>query len=401
MPRTADYTILGFLYQFNKTLIEILNASADATITVEGIIEDIDVADANQLTAIQCKYHETKSTFTLSDIFKPILQMMDHYSRNNSHDITYRIFAHFADEAERQQQLLRDDLENVLATRDARLAPLVARVQGNIDLDAFRERLLLDFGPSFDDLATQAHDLLKAAAPTDADVETLLYPNALHKISLIASRHDVADREVTKDSFLRQLLDIRRTAISRWTLALATRKKLLDTRRKQLHPHLKQNTRLRHILISASDVADFDDRIVIFISDYVSAFHFKALHIHTPLFCLDCPHQQFVDICRRTHQKGVKFTDGIVAGQFDQSHFLREPLVRQDKPKGMLREFDIRLLHFESHGSVITDAKSDDFFVVSRRQLGNLDLKDVNVERLEVSNLVELSYLLRLSDVYE
>jgi hypothetical protein len=36
MSRVADYTIKGFLYQFHKTLLEILTSAADAEITVEG-----------------------------------------------------------------------------------------------------------------------------------------------------------------------------------------------------------------------------------------------------------------------------------------------------------------------------------------------------------------------------
>ncbi|MGA2525126.1 MAG: hypothetical protein ABSF79_00705 [Smithellaceae bacterium] len=31
MSRAADYTIKGFLYQFNKTLLEILNSQDDLT----------------------------------------------------------------------------------------------------------------------------------------------------------------------------------------------------------------------------------------------------------------------------------------------------------------------------------------------------------------------------------
>ncbi len=56
--RTADYTIQGFLYQFNKTLLSIIEASDDAEIVVEGLIEDIDIHGPLQTTAIQCKYHE-------------------------------------------------------------------------------------------------------------------------------------------------------------------------------------------------------------------------------------------------------------------------------------------------------------------------------------------------------
>lgn len=41
--RQANNTIKGYLYQFNKSILEILNADEDAYITLEGVIEDIDI----------------------------------------------------------------------------------------------------------------------------------------------------------------------------------------------------------------------------------------------------------------------------------------------------------------------------------------------------------------------
>ena len=401
MPRTADYTILGFLYQFNKTLIEVLNAPADATVTVEGIVEDIDISQPDHLTAIQCKYHEAQSTFNLSVLYKPILQMMDHFRRNSDHDIRYRLYAHFATEKQAEQPVTQDQLNQVLSTTDARLAPLAASIKDGIDVGDFQTRFVLEFGPSFDELASEAQNLMKKAGLPEADIETLLYPNALHQISLIASRHDVAQRQVTKDAFLGELLDIRKTAISRWTLALKTRKSLLAARRTQLEPCLKQNTRLRYFLLSQDDIEDFGDGIVVFLSDYLAKFHFKSLHLYTPVFCFDCPQDLFVSICRRAHQKGIKFTDGIVAGEFAPAHFLRAPITRQDKSTGTIREFDIRLLHIGNSAAVLNQAKSDDFFVASSRPPEDIDVQDVNLEVLEVSTLKELKYLLRMSNAHE
>jgi hypothetical protein len=40
MSRSADYSIQGFLYQFNKTALEILKCHDDELIVVEGVIED-------------------------------------------------------------------------------------------------------------------------------------------------------------------------------------------------------------------------------------------------------------------------------------------------------------------------------------------------------------------------
>ena len=55
MGRSADYTIQGFLYQFNQTLSELLKAADDDVITIEGIVEDIEVASFAGTKAIQCK----------------------------------------------------------------------------------------------------------------------------------------------------------------------------------------------------------------------------------------------------------------------------------------------------------------------------------------------------------
>ena len=95
MVRAADYTIQGFLYQFNKTALAILDAKANETITVEGIVEDIEVSSSTALTAIQCKYHEASPGFIASRIYKPLLQMLKHFSNNSAANIRYRLFAHF------------------------------------------------------------------------------------------------------------------------------------------------------------------------------------------------------------------------------------------------------------------------------------------------------------------
>ena len=41
--RQADSAIRGYLYQFNKSIYEILQLADGAEITLEGVIEDIDI----------------------------------------------------------------------------------------------------------------------------------------------------------------------------------------------------------------------------------------------------------------------------------------------------------------------------------------------------------------------
>jgi len=95
MGRSADYTIQGFLYQFNHTLAELLKAADEAEITIEGIVEDIEVATFSGTKAIQCKYHETQDKYTPSILYDPLLQMMKHFKSNPVAKIKYHLFAHF------------------------------------------------------------------------------------------------------------------------------------------------------------------------------------------------------------------------------------------------------------------------------------------------------------------
>ncbi len=95
MSRVADYTIKGFLYQFNKTLLEILNSPTGSAITVEGIVEDVEISTPTELIAIQCKYHEASDSFTMSSIFSPVLQMMTHFKANPSANVRYILFGHY------------------------------------------------------------------------------------------------------------------------------------------------------------------------------------------------------------------------------------------------------------------------------------------------------------------
>lgn len=99
MGRVADSTIKGFMYQFNLSLNEILKSN-DETIRMEGIIEDIDKVSSSEVTAIQCKYHETVETFKWSVVYKPILQMLKTYTETGISNIIYVLHTFFPEETQ-------------------------------------------------------------------------------------------------------------------------------------------------------------------------------------------------------------------------------------------------------------------------------------------------------------
>ncbi len=155
MPRAADYTIQGFLYQFNKTALEILKAKDDDTITVEGIVEDLEIASPASLTAIQCKYHEASTTFAPSAIYKPLLQMLKHFSDHPTADIRYVLFAHFPGSAHRPPSVDKNIFKAAWRSADKELQKYITVLPSSIDLDAFGAKFEMEFGPSYDDSCPQ------------------------------------------------------------------------------------------------------------------------------------------------------------------------------------------------------------------------------------------------------
>lgn len=401
MPRTADYTIQGFLYQFNKTAMEILKAQDDDTITVEGIVEDIEVTSPAMLTAIQCKYHEASTSFTASAVYKPLLQMLKHFSENQTVNIRYVLFAHFPGVGKKPPAVDKSTLQAALASRDKELAKHVKAVPPGINLDSFEGRFTMEFGPSYDEITKQVSKELGANGIPVDDIETLAYPNAIHMIATLSVKHDPADRQITKKRFLSDLTAIRTTAISRWTLALKTREKLLQARRKQLKVHLDKNARLRYFVIDPSSIEDYDTEIVLFITDYIDKYHFKPAHISTPILCLCANRSEIQDIQHRLYAKGIVATDGYVGAQFEGSFFFREPLSSKGAGGKVKREFTLRVLSWDDYGKVLNDRKCDDLFIIGESDCDSLDTVDVNVERLAGATMKEIKYVMGVSNVYE
>lgn len=394
MGRSADYTIQGFLYQFNKTLLEILASPDDSIIMVEGIIEDIEVAADDIIKVIQCKYHETNKVFTLSAIYEPLLQMMQHFHQNSNGKVNYVLFAHFPNLKE--ITITKENLNEVLTSKDRSLNTYVTALKNKVNLDAFLCKFKSEVGPAFADIVAQVCAQMKAHGISDTDIETLAYPNAIQIIANLSIKHDAALRSITKKELLGTLQHVKSTAITHWTLSLKTRKAILMARRKQLKPNLATNTRLRYFLLHAQSLKDFDSQIVLFIKAYLDKYHCKSAHISTPIFCLNTSEEVFKAIELRLVQKDIALNDGVVADVFNETLFFRDPIVSKEK-----REFALRILRWEPNGILLNKRKADDLFVLGDGEYAGLSTTDVSIEVLATDSFNEINYMVGISDAWE
>lgn len=403
MLRSADYTIQGFLYQFNKTALEILKATDDYTITIEGVVEDIEVASVTDIELIQCKYHEAKTDFVPSVIYKPLIQMLNHFSEHPIANIRYVLFAYFPNISVPPPVVNKNTFQEALKSKNKEFKKNIDKLSTkDIDLDVFESRFTMEFGQSYDEIVKEVNQQLEENGIPSEEIETLAYPNTIHKIATLSIKHDSSDRQITKKQFLDDLKKIRSTAISRWTLALKTRKKLLEARRKQLKSNLDKNVRLRYFVIDPDNIEDYENEIVLFIIEYIDKYHFKLAHTDTPILCLCENKDNLQKIQRRLYKKNIITVDGYIGGEFQEAYFFREPIFcKADKSGKVKREFSLRILNWEDHGELINKKKCDDLFVIGERNCESLDVVDVNVERLAGLTMKELKYVIGVSNVYE
>jgi len=129
-PRSAAATIAGYLYQFDKTIIQLLGADENQEISIEGI-EDIDIESPNEIkNAIQVKYHAGKD-YNLSAIAKPVRQMLQHFKRvqqGEEYATKYTLYAHF-----------RSNTDNLKVDGNGKLIP---QSENETTLDFLKKELL-------------------------------------------------------------------------------------------------------------------------------------------------------------------------------------------------------------------------------------------------------------------
>ncbi|MBC5831558.1 hypothetical protein [Vibrio metschnikovii] len=400
--RVADSTIKGFLYQFNKTILEIANADDEDVITVEGVVEDVDVLSASgELEAIQCKYHESKEKFTPSLIFKPLLQMAEAYDKNPTAKIKYTIFIYVLNETHGERSIDLSTLDSALATTDKSLLKIASRISGKFDKDEFLKNTRIVFGPSLDEIEDSAKDALELLGIQGSDVGTLLYPNSIAIIAKLSSTKNEAERLITKAKLYSYLSNATHTAISKWTLALKNRSEILKRIKQQLSSSFSQNSRDRYFYINKDDIDDYEEKVVVFFGNYIKKYYSKPSHLKAPTFIINDNFDAIRDLESRLYKKGIKANTGLVGNDFEVEHFFRDPMKKIISNNIEEREFDLRLLAMNSEKDAINHRKGDDLYLVSSEMPNNIELTDVNFYQVGTSNFNELEYVIGMRNCHE
>lgn len=223
--RSAESTVLGFYYQFDKTIQAILEQSDENTqITVEGI-EDIDVKTVTEETAIQIKY-QAKTNGTDSILRKPIMLMLEHYKINPSNNLTYHLYGHYQDNSKvktvfdfpRIQKMMQ--YEQTKNGKKVKCDFLVEKSISQIEVESFLKKFQLTLSKSFEDQQKDTFAKIKSVMNAKTEDEVIFfYSNAFKLVNDLAIQEKKSKRKITKKEF-KSRIDTSDTLFTLWFVKL-------------------------------------------------------------------------------------------------------------------------------------------------------------------------------------
>lgn len=260
--RSAVDTIRGYFYQFDLSILSILQlASPDHSIDIE-CIEDIDIRTATDITATQCKYY-AKTEYNHSVIKDAVKHMLSHFKESlagTKPKVRYAINGHYASGQEKLDGGVDVDFlkKHFLTCSEGKGAAKVTRYHhtelglSDTDLKEFLTRLTIDIrAKEFDEQYRQVLDALQASlGGTPFSSEYFYYNNALAVIRQVSTMAAPVDRKITQKDFLAKI-NTSTILFNEWFIEKKGKKAHLAALRKEYFTQLNVSPHERFFLVES------------------------------------------------------------------------------------------------------------------------------------------------------
>jgi len=402
--REAFATIEGYYYQFDTTILKLLELQNDSdSIVVEGI-EDIDINTVNENTTVQCKYL-SKPKFINSAVREPIILMLDHFTRPNTpKNLKYNLYAHFENETPGNEPIIDLlKLKEILTYSDKKIEKHYEVENGISDatLNAFLLQFKFTFGLDF--LAQQQIVIEKFRTKfncSNFEADTLYYNNALRIIIDKAIQKNTSHREISKTEFIHSV-DCSKRLFNEWFIRLRSKKEYFRLTAQNLKStRTLEPSRVKYIFIGNSILAaDNSELPLISFLESLNDKYFKpnsSLRDSKPLtFILDCDKSTLLALKRELIDKEIIFNDGYEEIKFSTHIFNKEPIINKSEngTKIIKASYLLRIISKETFIQNISQINSpSSFLIFSNENINN---------RFTSGQLFDIKYCDDLKDVHK
>lgn len=427
--RQADSTIKGYLYQFNKSILTILEAENDASIVLEGVIEDIDIHSPSSTTTIQCKYHEDKK-YQISSVATPILEMLCHYCESAylGKEVSYVLYAYYAENVEsvdmaafvaflgstKDKDILCKYFHRIYIVPDSDMLAVANKLQKSKDekdllvnyYKSNRTVLTLrvdisEFWKVFSYVKAEQFEILKDKVIrkieeiTDHDTAiSMYYPNAFSMVASLSAKSTEQERTLTKNQLVLFLTQQKSVLLNKWTLEALDKEQIIKAKKAYLTSAFSTNPDIRAFVFSDNFLDNVDEIVIGFIQEYLNKYFKKPKLQKPPIFIFGNNHSGLMQktlLALYKYQKSVN--TGLIGNIFVADSFVNN--------KNCSADFVCKMALLENISvDILEQCQVNQLYIVGTIN-ESLDSVNYFVEELDVPNINTIRYLVGLSKTLE
>lgn len=416
-PRSAISTIKGYFYQFDKSILEILEQSNETDmVTIEGI-EDIDIENSDERNFIQCKYYE-KTDFDNSIIRKPIQLMFRHYLENRTDpkdkNFTYRLYGYYNKGHEKLLELTTENLRTYfldfskygVIDESGNSNYQIKNKKGEVifeetveddDIEDFKNHLFIDIkADSYENQIEKIKSKIQndLSDYSEEDIE-LIYFNALKIIKDLACEHNIEKRQISKKEFWDRI-KTKNYYFERWMSELLEWKNYKKIIHKKYFPRVS-NLSPAHRFFLLDCQGESVNNVKNVISE-ISRKYSRLIHQFSPyVYLYNTLNVDFVtELKEKLYEDGCFFKDGF---PFKNSKFrFQEMLIKPDKFNGI----SVRILEHPINLSIVlqklveverVDQLPINLYIFNKSnqlnlEIGNLDNRDYS--KINIRQIIDI-----------
>ena len=415
--RAAISTIKGYFYQFDKSILEILEQSNETDmVTIEGV-EDIDIENSDERNFIQCKYYE-KTDFDNSIIRKPIQLMFRHYLENRTDpkdkNFTYRLYGYYNKGHEKLLELTTENLRTYfldfskygVIDESGNSNYQIKNKKGEVifeetveddDIEDFKNHLFIDIkADSYENQIEKIKSKIQndLSDYSEEDIE-LIYFNALKIIKDLACEHNIEKRQISKKEFWDRI-KTKNYYFERWMSELLEWKNYKKNIHKKYFPRVS-NLSPAHRFFLLDCQGESVNNVKNVISE-ISRKYSRLIHQFSPyVYLYNTLNVDFVtELKEKLYEDGCFFKDGF---PFKNSKFrFQEMLIKPDKFNGI----SVRILEHPINLSIVlqklveverVDQLPINLYIFNKSnqlnlEIGNLDNRDYS--KINIRQIIDI-----------
>ena len=423
--RQADSTIKGFLYQFNKSILTILESNDSDSIVLEGVIEDIDIQSPASTTTIQCKYHEDKR-FQISSIAAPVLEMLCHYCKFAylGKPVSYVLYAYYAENVDnidisafidflgstRDKEILTKYFHQIYTVPDSQMLAIANKAQKSksekeqlvnyyktnraalklrVDIQDFWNCFTYVRAEQFDVLRERVIQNLEQFADHDT-VVSMYYPNAFSLVASLSAKTTDSERTVKKSDLINFLTQQKSVLLNQWTLEVLDREQILKTKKTHLASAFASNPDVRAFVFSDSFLDNTKNDLIVFIYEYINKYFKKPKLQKQPIFIFGNQHSTLMQsVLLELYKYQRPVNTGLVGSAFVADSFI--------DCKNCSPDFVCRIALLKDMTiDILEKCQVNQLYIIGGNEL-SLVSPNFFVEELNVPDIGTLKYLVGLS----